>query len=144
MNHKFLVPVDGSPASIHALQFAARQALSAGDTSIVLLNVQNAANLGLTDGAGILPPELVRSEEYDAANAVIEEAAALCRGAGVPYATRTELGAIAPTIDRVAREEKVEQIIMGSRGLGGVRGLLLGSVATQLLHLTELPVTLLK
>ena len=30
------------------------------------------------------------------------------------------------------------------RGLGGVRGLLLGSVATQLLHLTDVPVTLVK
>ena len=53
-------------------------------------------------------------------------------------------GAVAATIDRVAREEDVEHIIMGTRGLGGVRGLLLGSVATQLLHLTDVPVTLVK
>ncbi|MBV8321628.1 MAG: universal stress protein, partial [Hyphomicrobiales bacterium] len=33
---------------------------------------------------------------------------------------------------------------MGTRGLGGVRGLLLGSVATQLLHLVDVPVTLVK
>jgi nucleotide-binding universal stress UspA family protein len=33
---------------------------------------------------------------------------------------------------------------MGTRGLGGVRGLLLGSVTTQLLHLADVPVTLVK
>jgi hypothetical protein len=41
----------------------------------------------------------------------------------------------------VAREEHVAHIIIGTRGLGGVRGLLLGSVATQL-HLAGVPVTL--
>jgi len=58
--------------------------------------------------------------------------------------TRSERGSIAATIDRVAREEHVEHIIMGTRGLGGVRGLLLGSIATQLLHLADAPVTLVK
>ena len=53
--------------------------------------------------------------------------------------TRSERGALAATIDRVAREEHVAHIIMGTRGLGGVRGLLLGSVTTQLLHLAGVP-----
>jgi nucleotide-binding universal stress UspA family protein len=33
---------------------------------------------------------------------------------------------------------------MGTRGVGGVRGLLLGSAATQVLHLTHVPVTIVK
>jgi nucleotide-binding universal stress UspA family protein len=33
---------------------------------------------------------------------------------------------------------------MGTRGLGGVRGLLRGSVATHVLHLVDVPVTLVK
>jgi nucleotide-binding universal stress UspA family protein len=33
---------------------------------------------------------------------------------------------------------------MGTRGLGRVSGLLLGSVATKVLHLTKVPVTLAK
>jgi nucleotide-binding universal stress UspA family protein len=62
----------------------------------------------------------------------------------VTYVTRSERGAVAATIDRVAREEHVTQIVMGTRGLGGVRGLLLSSVTTQLLHLVDMPVTLVK
>jgi nucleotide-binding universal stress UspA family protein len=62
----------------------------------------------------------------------------------VTYGTRSERGPVAATIDRVAREEDVAHIIMGTRGLGGVRGLLLGSVTTQLLHLADVPVTLVK
>jgi nucleotide-binding universal stress UspA family protein len=44
----------------------------------------------------------------------------------------------------VAREERVQHIFMGTWGLGGVRGLLLGSVTTQLLHLIDVPTTLVK
>jgi nucleotide-binding universal stress UspA family protein len=33
---------------------------------------------------------------------------------------------------------------MGTRGMGGVRGLILGSVATQVVHLASVPVTLVK
>jgi nucleotide-binding universal stress UspA family protein len=33
---------------------------------------------------------------------------------------------------------------MGTRGLGAIRSVLMGSVATRLLSLTELPVTLVK
>jgi nucleotide-binding universal stress UspA family protein len=58
--------------------------------------------------------------------------------------TRSEGGPVAATIDRVAREEGVAQIVMGTRGLGGVGGLLLGSVGTQLLHLSDVPVTFVK
>ena len=38
-------------------------------------------------------------------------------------------------IHRIAGEEKADHIIMGTRGLGGIRGLLLGSVSTQVPHL---------
>ena len=86
----------------------------------------------------------IDQQEAGAATEALREAVAACREAGVAYETRSERGAVAATIDRVAREERVEHIIMGTRGLGGVRGLLLGSVATQLLHLTEVPVTLVK
>ena len=48
-------------------------------------------------------------------------------------------------IHRIAGEEKADHIIMGTRGLGGIRGLLLGSVSTQVLHLVgDVPVTLVK
>ena len=33
---------------------------------------------------------------------------------------------------------------MGTRGLGGIQGLLLGSVATQVIHLAKVPITLIK
>ena len=91
-----------------------------------------------------MPSAWIQREEQRAADEALKDVVATCREAGISYVTRTERGGVAPTIDRVARDEHVQHIFMGTRGLGGVRGLLLGSVATQLLHLVDVPVTLVK
>ena len=74
----------------------------------------------------------------------MQDAVTLCREAKIAYVARSALGVIATMIDHVAREEQVTQIIMGTRGLGTVSGLILGSVSTQVLHLADVPVTLVK
>ena len=141
---KILVPIDGSPASFRALEHAIGQARIQSDASLVVVNVQNLATLGLTEGAALMPAAWIDQEEEDAANEGLQKAAAICRDAGVACVTRAKRGAIVESIQRVARDEGVAHIVMGTRGLGSVRGLLLGSVATQLLHLVDMPVTLVK
>jgi nucleotide-binding universal stress UspA family protein len=141
---KILVPVDGSPASIRAVKFAIDQVKTVAGASLVIANVQNPATLDLAEGAGIMPLGWIEQEERSAATAALREAVTTCREAGVTFVIRSERGAVAATIDHLAREETVTHIIMGTRGLGGVRGLLLGSVTTQVLHLVDVPVTLVK
>lgn len=141
---KILVPVDGSPASIRAVKLAIDQMKTVPGASLVVVNVQNLAVFGLAEGAGLMPIAWIEQEEEKASTEALQEAVTACREAGVSYVIRSERGAIAATIDRVAREENATHIIMGSRGLGGVRGLLLGSVAMQLPHVADVPVTLVK
>jgi nucleotide-binding universal stress UspA family protein len=141
---KVLVPVDGSPASVRAVRFAIDQVKAVAGASLVIVNVHNVAALGLAEGAVFVPAALIDQEQEQASKEALREAISGCNEAGMSYTTRSERGAIAATIDRVAREEQVTQIIMGTRGLGGVRGLLLGSVGTQLLHLVDVPMTLIK
>ena len=50
----------------------------------------------------------------------------------------------AETIDRVAREVGAHQIVMGTRGLGSLGNLFLGSVATKVVRLAQVPVALVK
>ena len=137
-----LVPVDGSPASVRAVKLAVDQVKALPEASLVLVNVQNFSGLSLPEQ--IMPSAWIQREEQRAADEALKDAVTTCREAGISYVTRTERGGVAPTIDRVARDEHVQHIFMGTRGLGGVRGLLLGSVATQLLHLVDVPVTLVK
>lgn len=141
---KFLVPVDGSPASLRAVKLAIKFAMEREQASIVLLNVQNLATLGLTEGVGIMPAALIEEEKERAGEEALKAAVAACHDAGVRFTARSERGACAATIDQIAREEKADHVIMGTRGLGAIRGLLVGSVATLVLHLVEVPVTLVK
>ncbi len=83
-------------------------------------------------------------EEERAGEEALRDAIAACQAAGVHFTTRSERGVPAVTIDEIARQEKVDHIVMGTRGLGSVRGLLVGSVATKVLHLVDVPVTLVK
>jgi nucleotide-binding universal stress UspA family protein len=141
---KLLVPVDGSPAALRALKLAIEWARDRQQCSIILLNVQNLAMLNLSEAAGIMATAWIEEEEERAAEEALKSAVAACQAAGVPFTVRSERGGPAAIIDRIAREEKVDHIIMGTRGLGSIRGLLLGSVATQVLHLVDVPVTLVK
>jgi nucleotide-binding universal stress UspA family protein len=45
---------------------------------------------------------------------------------------------------QLARRLGVDQIVIGSRGLGAIGKLVLGSVATKVAHLARVPVTLVK
>jgi len=74
----------------------------------------------------------------------LKDAVAKCQAAGVAFETLVQSGQVAEAITKAACDESCKQIVMGTRGLGGVEGLLLGSVATQVIHLTEVPVTLTK
>ena len=142
---KILVPVDGSPTSIRAVKLAIDHVKAMpAEASIILVNVQNFSGFSLPEGAELMPSAWIQQEEQRAAEEALKDAVTTCREAGISYITRAERGGVAATIDRVAREEHVQHIYMGTRGLGGVRGLLLGSVTTQLLHLVDVPVTLVK
>ena len=55
-----------------------------------------------------------------------------------------EQGEVATTIARMTQAQGCDQVVMGSHGRGVLEGLLLGSVATKVLHLVNVPVTLVK
>jgi nucleotide-binding universal stress UspA family protein len=53
-------------------------------------------------------------------------------------------GVIANEIVRIAKDLQVDQIAMGTRGMGAVGSLILGSVAQQVIHQSEVPILLVK
>ena len=141
---KMLVPVDGSQASLRAVEFAIHLCTSLPVSSIVLVNIQNTMTIGVAD-AGILSPlEMDSAEELRYATELLKEPLRSCKEAGVNTSTRAATGPIADTIVRIAREEHADHIVMGTRGLGALRGMLLGSISTQVLQLADMPLTLIK
>ncbi|HSO93591.1 MAG TPA: universal stress protein [Candidatus Dormibacteraeota bacterium] len=62
------------------------------------------------------------------------------RAAGVGYRTVFEAGSPAPTLISIAQREHADLIVTGTRGLGGFKQLMLGSVSYQLVLHSTVPV----
>jgi len=139
-----LIPVDGSPASLRALDLAIKMATQNPGTSLVLLNVQNIRAIELAGASEAGDSDWLREAGSRASAKALKDATGKCEHADVAFETLIRTGHIAEVIAQVAREEDIKHIVMGTRGLGGIQGLLLGSVATQVIHLAEVPITLIK
>jgi nucleotide-binding universal stress UspA family protein len=123
MYKRILVPVDGNPPSITALEHAADIAANT-NASLHLVNVTMGAD----------PDTDTRAEE------IVDEAVAHIEHTGVEVTTEIRTGEPAEEIVEAAQEADVEAIILGSLGRRGVRRLLLGSVAEGVVRDAEVPV----
>ena len=139
---KILLPVDGSEHSERATRHVIAMLQGCGGHQVLLINVQ----------APIDAPEVrshMRADEIEAMQTsrggdALAGARALLGQAGIACTPEVLLGPVAETIARFADEQGCDKIVMGTRGLGAIEGVLMGSVTTRLLSLTALPVTLVK
>jgi nucleotide-binding universal stress UspA family protein len=139
---RLFVPIDGSGSARAALAHALRIAAHLAGSTIVLANVQNRRTLGLSDISAAEGDEREPAER--SSEEIFGPAADSCRAQAVQCETRAGFGPVAETIARLAREAHADQIVMGTRGLGPMRGLVLGSVASRVVQLATVPVTLVK
>ncbi len=141
---RILVPCDGSPSALRAVRHVATEAAAgaAASAEIELLHViapMTAVTLAEAFSAHSLddrfPPQAAQA---------LEPAAALLAGAGLRYTLHCRFGDPAAEIAALARASGCGAIVMGTRGHGALASLVIGSVATRVVHLVEVPVTLVK
>ncbi len=141
---KILVPVDGSSNSIRAVKFALEEAKHA-PVSIHLLHVMAAF-----DDYGMMRAYISKSQGDRLMRAraaeILKRAAAPVQKAKVDFKTHIAGGntEVASRIADAARRLRCHSIVMGTRGMGSLGNLVLGSVATKVIHATRVPVTLVK
>jgi nucleotide-binding universal stress UspA family protein len=138
---KILVPVDGSEHALRAVDHAISfEANSKQAVEIHLLNVQPPIISGRAQK--VVGRDVVESYYREEGEQALADARARFGKAGVAHVHHIGVGPVAETIAAYVRDQGCAQIIMGTRGLGAVSGLLLGSVATKILQMTSVPVTL--
>lgn len=136
-----LVAVDGSSAANRAVQHAARLAAGNPAVRIVLLNVQppiHARNARLRSIAEI------EARAQEEAAAATRQAERILRRAGVEFGRRVVNGEVVQAIIETAASSECGRIIVGTRGRGAAKALLLGSVAYGIVHHSEVPVTVVR
>ena len=137
-----LVPVDGSADAARALTHALLDLRDRADAQLHVINVQP---LPIHPWPGKLVPEdLIDAELNRAGEQILQAAEAAARAAGIRCTCHVRIGLAAHEIAACAAEQRCDSIVMGTRGLGRVAGLVLGSVATKVVHLATVPVTLVK
>ena len=142
-----LIPVDGSDNSTRAVDAACRHLACEQPAMVHLLNVQPPINSGMVKDH--LSQDLIDKFYQELGETALEPARARLQEAGIAYTSHVEVGDVAQTIARYVRDLYCNQVIMGTRGLGSgavgaISGLLMGSIATKVLHLVDVPVTLVK
>jgi nucleotide-binding universal stress UspA family protein len=140
---KILIAVDGSKHSQHAIEAVAKLAHESVQVEVVLLNVREGPVY-----YGELPVislEEIEVAQKQAQDKVLAEAEAKAGQAGLRLgSSQRTTGYAAMEIVRVAEEIKADQIVMGTHGRGAVGSLFQGSVAQKVVHLSKVPVLLVK
>jgi nucleotide-binding universal stress UspA family protein len=138
---KLLVPTDGSEGSLAAVRWAIAYAKAHPGTEIHVVNVQPALPSAVTS---FLPAGTAHQYHREQSTAAAEKARKLLDEAGLQHHLHCAVGPAAPQIVEVARREGCSQIVMGTRGLGALPSVVLGSVASRVAALSPLPVTLVR
>lgn len=134
---KVLVPIDGSETAMHALRHAMKDA---DELHVITVQIKPNVPVLLLH----MTQEDIDKVQLEHGHSILADARKLLEEAGRPYRTHVLLGEPAAHIARVAKSEGVDLIVMGTRGMGSLGNLVLGSTATKVVHLAEVPVTLVK
>lgn len=139
---KVLLAVDGSETSLHAVAHVIKRAAAAkGEYQVHLVNVQHPVHGSVST---FVDAAQIKQYHHDEGLKALARARDMLNASGVPYLHHLFVGEPADVVVRYAKEQGCEEIVIGSRGLGGISSLLLGSVATKIIHLAEMPVLLVK
>ncbi len=150
MFKKILVCLDGSETAEKIIPFVREEAQSHG-SEVMLLRVVNPPD-NLTIGMPGFPaipfhtsamPEKLK-EEYDIAEAYLEQVAQPIRQQGIQVQCEIIIGSPGPSIIDYANDADVDLIAMVSHGHSNLRNVLLGSVAEYIVRESGLPMLMIK
>jgi nucleotide-binding universal stress UspA family protein len=140
--HRILLPVDGSEPAAKAVEYVCALRDARTPVEVRLLNVQ----IPIVSGnvRRFVSQDTIdaycRAEGADA----LDAAKKALRSAGMAFCEDIQVGHAGEIIVREALQRGCTRIVMGTRGLGALANVMVGSTAIQVLHRSELPVTLVK
>jgi len=138
MVKEILVPVDGSEGSDRAVA----QAITMAEVCEAKLNFLYVANINQLAINACLSDAILEAVTK-AGNVILDRAMDLVPS-GIEKEAFSETGSPAVVILEFAASNDIDLIVMGSRGLGIVKGVLLGSVSQYIVEQAKCPVLVVK
>jgi nucleotide-binding universal stress UspA family protein len=140
---KVLLPFDGSESAKRAVRYLVDAARSYPDLEVHVLNVQPAIRL---HGEYFSQAMLERMNEVELKHSADVNAQALqvLSAAGVRCGGHESIGEVIAEVGKAVATFGCDTIVMGTRGMSNFSNLMLGSVATRVVHEVSVPVMLVK
>ena len=144
MFSKILVGLDGSDFSLKALAFAIDLAKKY-QSQLVLVHVVMRQIYAINPPeAGVLAGTAVVRELEANGKAILTKGEETAKAQGIPVETRLRQGVPAEELLRAASDEKVDLMVLGSRGLSQVKAFFLGSVSDKVSHHAKCPTLIVR
>jgi len=140
--HRLLVAVDGSKHALRAVEYVRKLCVAGLPVHVELINIV----LPIPESYAGISPSADQSDNYYRSHGelALQNASEALGSVGVAFRTHIVAGDPAEKIVELAEGLECGRIVMGTRGLGSAAGLLLGSVAHRVVHLADIPVTLVR
>jgi len=139
-----LVAIDGSDSATRALDEALK-VLATDGLHVHLLTVAEVIHMNevlFNDTSTGM--HQIEDEHKAACQKFLEPAKRKLAEAGISHDAHIEIGQPAQTIVEFAGKFHCGLIVVGTRGNGAIRSIVVGSVANKVVHLSKLPVLLVK
>jgi nucleotide-binding universal stress UspA family protein len=141
--HRIVVGVEGSPGSRAALRWSIEEArLRSGVVEVVTAYLPTYVPAAPDFGYVPLDPVDLVDEVKKMQDEIIASVSEHTDTAGVRLDQKLLKGRSADTL--IAAAEGADMLVVGNRGRGGFRGLLLGSVSQQIAHHATCPVVIVR
>jgi nucleotide-binding universal stress UspA family protein len=144
MFSRILVAVDGSAYAEKALKTGVDLAKIYRAKLIILHVILRRFYAVTPSEAGVLATTVFVKEMEAEGKEIIAKADSYAKSQGVDYECKLVQGVPAEEIVKTAQSDKVDLIVMGSRGLTEVRAFLLGSVSDKVTHHSKCPTLIVK
>ena len=138
---KVLLPVDGSDSAFQAALYLVEFVRQYGSIEVHVANVQPKPVEWQTRG---MEKDAINDHLAGSAHLAMKPILHVLKEEKIPYQTHVKLGDPAETLAALAEELGCDHIVIGTRGLGSISGLVLGSVTRKVLHLAKVPVLCIK
>jgi nucleotide-binding universal stress UspA family protein len=138
---KILLATDGSDNASRAADAAISLAQGLSLPSITIIHIVTEPP---SESRMVQAKFDVHSLLEEESRALIRETLARCDAAGIAYILKISIGDPAQEILATIQKEQIDLIVIGSRGFGTLKGVLMGSVSQKVAHLAPCPVLIVK
>lgn len=140
---KILIAVDGSEPAKRAIEAVGKMVKSSLELEATLICVSPEPIFYGDFTAATL--QKIEEDQQAHQNTILTRGTELAKAQGLNLGGPVRVfGVVANEIVRAAENGKFDQIVMGTRGMGAIGSMVLGSVAQRVLHQTSVPLLLVK